>query len=61
MPQRVLCKGCGAILYEGMELKTPDEIIQAHNGKCPNCGRKLSLIPEKIEVYSARNIRRFRK
>jgi len=50
MPQRVLCKECGAILYEGIELKTPDEVIQANNGKCPKCGRKLSLIPHKIEI-----------
>ncbi len=58
MPQRVLCKECGAVLYEGAELRTPDEIIQAHNGKCPKCGRKLSLIPHKIEVYSARSMRK---
>jgi hypothetical protein len=37
-------------LYEGAELKPPDEIIQKHNGKCPNCGKKLSSIPIDVEV-----------
>lgn len=58
MPQQVLCKECGAVLYEGVDLKTPDEVIQANNGKCPNCGRKLSIIPHRIEVHPVRNPRR---
>jgi DNA-directed RNA polymerase subunit RPC12/RpoP len=50
MPQKVVCQGCGYELYNGPELKPPDEIIQKHNGKCPNCGRKLSFIPQNVEV-----------
>ncbi|MCD6325715.1 hypothetical protein J7L97_05445 [Candidatus Bathyarchaeota archaeon] len=50
MPQRVNCDRCGAVLYEGEELKSPEEILQMHNGKCPKCGRDLSLTPKKIEV-----------
>jgi hypothetical protein len=50
MPQRVLCHGCNHILYEGGELKPPDEIIQQFEGKCPKCGRKLSLMPLDVEV-----------
>jgi hypothetical protein len=37
-------------LYEGSELKPPDEILHKHNGKCPKCGRKLALIPLNVEV-----------
>ncbi|RLI13162.1 hypothetical protein DRO35_01160 [Candidatus Bathyarchaeota archaeon] len=53
LPQKVNCDKCGAILYEGEELKSPEEIIQMHDGKCPKCGRRLSLTPVKIEVKPA--------
>jgi DNA-directed RNA polymerase subunit RPC12/RpoP len=50
MPQLVICENCGAILYKGVDLKPPDEIIQEHDGKCPKCGKKLSFTPKNIEV-----------
>ncbi|MCL2475767.1 hypothetical protein [Candidatus Bathycorpusculum sp.] len=50
MPQRVVCHGCNYILYEGTELKPPDEIIQQNSGKCPQCSRKLSLLPIEVEI-----------
>lgn len=53
MPQKVFCQKCGHILYEGEELKPPDEIIQTHDGKCPSCGKKLSYIPIDVEVKPA--------
>jgi DNA-directed RNA polymerase subunit RPC12/RpoP len=34
-------------------LKPPDEIIQTHDGKCPQCGKKISFVPKKVEVKSA--------
>jgi hypothetical protein len=53
MPQKVFCQKCDFVLYEGAELKPPDEIIQKYNGKCPKCGKKLSLIPIDVEVKPA--------
>jgi len=53
VPQRVICQKCGAVLYDGTELKPPDEIIQSHDGKCPTCGKKLSFIPKNVEVKPA--------
>jgi predicted RNA-binding Zn-ribbon protein involved in translation (DUF1610 family) len=53
LPQQVVCKKCGFVLYEGTELKPPDEIIQTHDGKCPNCGDKIGFVPKKVEVKSA--------
>jgi DNA-directed RNA polymerase subunit RPC12/RpoP len=50
MPQRAVCQNCGALLYEGTDLKPPDEIIQQYDGKCPKCGKKLSSIPKDVEV-----------
>lgn len=53
MPQHVVCQGCGHILYDGAELKPPDEIINEHGGKCPKCDRKLLLIPTDVDVRPA--------
>ncbi|MCW4034337.1 MAG: endonuclease Q family protein [Candidatus Bathyarchaeota archaeon] len=58
MPQQVICEKCGFILYEGNELKPPDEIIQTHDGKCPKCGKKISFVPKKVEVKAAERPRR---
>ena len=53
LPQRVVCEKCGCVLYEDDELKTPDEVLQCHDGKCPKCGRKLALLPIDVEVKPA--------
>gem|GEM_PF-1002168 len=50
MPQQVLCDGCGEVLYQGYEIRSPEEIYEMYSGKCPKCGRKLSLMPQKIDV-----------
>lgn len=50
MPQCVICHECRHVLYNGKDLKPPDEIIQQHDGKCPNCGKKLSLLPIDVEI-----------
>jgi rubredoxin len=54
MPQRVSCQGCGHVLYEGPDLRPPDEILQEHEGKCPNCGKKLSFVPVDVNVIPIR-------
>jgi NAD-dependent SIR2 family protein deacetylase len=53
MPQQVNCHNCGAVLYQDEELKSAEEIHQMYNGKCPKCGKKLSLIPQNVEVKEA--------
>jgi len=50
LPQLVICHKCGAILYYNIELKPPDEIVQSYDGKCPNCSKKLSFIPKRVQV-----------
>ncbi len=50
MPQKIVCAECGSILYNGVELETPTEIIQRHNGVCPQCKRKLDFDSEKIRI-----------
>ncbi|HEX9262139.1 MAG TPA: hypothetical protein VF893_06385 [Candidatus Bathyarchaeia archaeon] len=54
VPQRVICQGCNHVLYEGAELKPPDEILQKLDGKCPSCNKKLSLLPLDVEVKPLR-------
>ncbi|MEM2111627.1 MAG: hypothetical protein QXX08_07095 [Candidatus Bathyarchaeia archaeon] len=55
MPHEVKCHGCGELLYQGEELKSPEEIHQIWNGKCPKCGKKLSLMPQNVEVKPVKN------
>jgi DNA-directed RNA polymerase subunit RPC12/RpoP len=54
MPQHVSCQACGHVLYEGPELRPPDEILQDNEGKCPKCGKKLSFIPIDVNVKPIR-------
>lgn len=53
MPQRVVCDQCNCVLYEGDDLKPPDEILNQYEGKCPGCGKKLSTVPINVEVRPA--------
>ena len=53
VPQRVICGKCGALLYEGEELKPLNDIISDYDGECPNCHEKLSYIPKKVEIKAA--------
>lgn len=50
MPQRIICGGCGKVLYEGNDLKLPEELIQQFKGVCPGCGKKLSFDPAKVDI-----------
>jgi RNase P subunit RPR2 len=50
MPQKIFCTECGSVLYHGLELETPLEIIQRHNGTCPQCKRKLDFETEKLKI-----------
>lgn len=50
MPQKIICEACGSILYHGLELETPTEIIQRHNGICPQCKKKLDFATEKVKI-----------
>ncbi|MCK4953094.1 hypothetical protein KAS14_04865 [Candidatus Bathyarchaeota archaeon] len=58
MPQRVACDSCGEVLYDGKNLKPPDEIILSHNGKCPKCSKKLSFVLINVEVRPAEEVTR---
>jgi len=50
MPQKIICGGCGHILYEGTDLKPPEESVQQFKGVCPNCGKKLHFDPNNVEI-----------
>src|SRR2546425_11257104 len=49
-PQRILCSKCGELLYTGLELETPGEIIQRNGGHCPKCGKKLGFDTENLKI-----------
>ena len=50
MPQRILCKNCDEVLYEGDLLKSPQDVIKKFDGKCPECGKELSFEPDAVSV-----------
>ncbi len=50
MPFKIVCDGCGLVLYEGRNAKTPYEVVGNFEGRCPKCCRKLSPTPLSFEV-----------
>jgi len=62
MPIRFVCAKCGKLLYEDMQPKLQhtlrktymDRILELLGEKCPCCGHRLTVPPEKVEVYPVR-------
>jgi DNA-directed RNA polymerase subunit RPC12/RpoP len=52
LPQKVMCDGCGKVLYDNSDLKPPEEIIKKFGGECPHCGKNLIFDPNKVEIDS---------
>jgi RNase P subunit RPR2 len=50
MPQRILCKECNEVLYQGDLLKSPQDVIKKFEGKCPICGKDLSFETDAVSV-----------
>lgn len=50
MPQIVKCANCGYILYKGIDLMAPKDIVKKFNGKCPKCMTTLTQKPVHIEI-----------
>lgn len=48
MPQRIVCGGCGLVLYEGIELESPVETVMRYGGHCPKCRKKLEYSPDNV-------------
>ncbi len=54
MPQRILCKKCDEVLYEGDLLKSPQDVIKKFDGKCPVCGAELTFVPDAVTVQPSK-------
>jgi hypothetical protein len=50
MPMKVFCENCRFLLYTGLDVKAPHEIVLEHNGRCPNCAKRLHHKPRNIEI-----------
>ncbi len=46
----ITCGHCGYVLYEGNELKTPDEVVREYSGVCPKCGKILKPSVQNIRI-----------
>jgi hypothetical protein len=50
VPQKILCKKCNEVLYEGSLLKSPQDIIKKFEGKCPVCEKTLNFNTDEVTV-----------
>jgi len=50
MPQKILCSGCGCVLYNGEILKSPQDLVKKYEGKCPECGKRLDFSLENVHI-----------
>ncbi len=48
MPEKIVCKNCGYVLYEGLDLIPPIEVFKRVNGRCPSCNAPLLQAPADI-------------
>ena len=55
MPQRTLCKECGEVLYVGLLLKSPRDVVKQFEGKCPKCEKDLAFEADAVTVKSSKN------
>ncbi len=55
MPQRILCKECGEVLYVGNLLKSPRDVIKQFEGKCPKCEKDLAFEKDAVTVTSSKS------
>ncbi|MBS7658543.1 MAG: hypothetical protein QXR82_05240 [Candidatus Bathyarchaeia archaeon] len=61
MPQETVCSSCGTILYRGLDPESPIETVKRYNGVCPNCGKKLNVEPEEVELQASKKIKQIIK
>ncbi|MEM2739703.1 MAG: hypothetical protein QXQ29_02760 [Candidatus Bathyarchaeia archaeon] len=50
MPQRIICRSCGYILYEGDEFVHPGEIVESYSGLCPSCKSRISFSMDDVRM-----------
>lgn len=50
MPQRIICRSCGYVLYEGEEFIYPGEIVERYGGSCPSCKSDISFSMDDIRI-----------
>jgi len=55
MPQRVMCSGCGHVLYESNievnVLRSPLDIAKRYGGICPSCRKILKFSFDSLLIY----------
>ncbi|MFH1328544.1 MAG: hypothetical protein ABIH76_06880 [Candidatus Bathyarchaeota archaeon] len=56
MPQTVVCRTCGELLYKGAELKPADEVIQQNEGICPKCKKPLTFKVDDVQISPAEGL-----
>ena len=55
MPERIRCKECDEVLYEGYLLKSPRDVIKQFEGKCPKCEKDLAFETDAVTVKPSKS------
>ncbi|MCC6012925.1 MAG: hypothetical protein LM593_00975 [Candidatus Verstraetearchaeota archaeon] len=58
MAIRIICSKCNTVLYEDIELISPQEIMEKYNYKCPKCSSSLNFDPSNIRITIANKSKR---
>jgi len=62
MPLRIVCAGCGELLFEGKDFPKAvsshpsiyESVRKQHRFRCPKCGRPLPSEPSEIAIEGER-------
>lgn len=46
----ITCRACGTVLYEGYELRLPEEIAKQNRLSCPGCATSLDVFPHEVKI-----------
>jgi DNA-directed RNA polymerase subunit RPC12/RpoP len=46
----IACMVCGAALYSGFDLKSPNDVLKTAGYRCKKCGAKLSIDKFHVEI-----------
>ena len=50
MPIKYKCHSCGEVFYEGLVIKSPEDLIKFYEGKCPRCKQYLKFSADSVDI-----------
>lgn len=50
MTFEIACMVCGAAIYSGFDLKSPNDVMKTFGYKCRKCGARLNVDKFRVEI-----------